>query len=77
MGRSISAKPVYAASGAPLVAIKWRIHDKGPQRAFPAMTLSLPAQSAAELRDALSEALDQINAVPSAKMDVSDGRQQT
>ena len=72
--RSITAKPVYAVSGTPLVALKWRLHDK--DRVFPAMTLQLTVQSANELRAALTEALDQIDttAAPSAKMDKADGR---
>lgn len=75
MGRSISAKLTNAASGAPLISLKWRVHNHA--RTFPAMTMTLTADVAKELRDALSEAIDQINAAPSAKVESRDGQRRT
>jgi hypothetical protein len=55
MSRSIRAT-IVMTEDAPRIAIKWRLHSPGSGE-FPAMRLTVTLKAAAELHEALGEAL--------------------
>jgi hypothetical protein len=73
MSRSITAS-VSRMGDVSLIAIKWRLHQKGPSRSYPTMRMTVTPESAAELHAALGEALAQYKADPAAKLEASNDR---
>lgn len=73
MSRTVTAA-IVQINDVSHVALKWRLHQKGPERDFPPMRLTLTLQVAEELHAALGYALDQHQALTRANGRVGDGR---
>lgn len=66
MSRTVTAA-VVQINDTSYIGIKWRLHQKGPDRDFPPMRLTLTVEGAEDLHAALSYALDQYTALSRAK----------